>query len=322
VLEFRAPGESRSPGEPSSDAGEGDSRLSTALSSFRRGVRSIWPGGGLSRGALDDLEAALLQSDVNLRTVEALLEPLRADEVDDPSAFLRNQIGSMFHGAGDPALIRNPDGPSIYFFNGVNGSGKTTSMAKLAHRLLPEHDVLMAAGDTFRAAAIDQLERWGDELGVEVIAHEKGGDPSAVVFDAIEAAVSRDADFLLVDTAGRLHTRGDLMDQLRKMVAVASDRLEGAPHESLLVLDASTGQNGLRQVKTFAEQLPVTGLILTKLDSTARGGVALTVADELEVPVKLVGTGEELEDLVPFDPAVFCDALLGDSFPAASSAGS
>lgn len=321
MFEFRAPGESRASREDPPMSEEEGSRLSSALSSFRQGVRSIWPGGSLGREALDDLEAALLQSDVNLRTVESLLEPLRADEVSDPASFLRERIRGMFRGAGDPALVRNPQGPSVYFFNGVNGSGKTTSIAKLAHHLLPEHHVLFAAGDTFRAAAIEQLESWGDRLGVEVISHEKGGDPSAVVFDALEAAGSRGADFLFVDTAGRLHTRGDLMDQLQKMVEVASDRLPGAPHESLLVLDASTGQNGLRQVKTFAEQLPVTGLVLTKLDSTARGGVTLTVADELEVPVKLVGTGEDLEDLVPFDPDVFCEALLGDTLSAASSGG-
>ncbi len=319
VLEFRAPGETRGSEGETAASGEEGSRLSSALSSFSQGVRSIWSGFG--REALDDLEAALLQSDVNLRTVESLLEPLRSESVSDPESFLRERIHEIFRGAGDPALIQNPDGPSVYFFNGVNGSGKTTSIAKLAHRLLPEHDVLLAAGDTFRAAAIDQLESWGDRLDVEVIAHEKGGDPSAVVFDALEAAVSREADFLFVDTAGRLHTRGDLMDQLRKMVDVAGERLPGAPHESLLVLDASTGQNGLRQVKTFAEQLPVTGLVLTKLDSTARGGVTLSVADELEVPVKLVGTGEELEDLVPFAPDVFCDALLEDAFSTASSGG-
>lgn len=320
MLDFRAPGESSSPEQHS--RGDGEERLSSALTRFREGVRQLWPGGSLASSTLDDLEAALLKSDVNLRTVESLLEPLRSDRVSDPESFLRERIRGMFQEAGDTRLVKASDGPTVYFFNGVNGSGKTTSIAKLAHQLLPEHSVLLAAGDTYRAAAIDQLEQWGGTLDVEVIAHEKGGDPSAVVFDAIDAAVSRDVDFLFVDTAGRLHTRGDLMDQLRKMVEVASNRLEGAPHESLLVLDASTGQNGLRQVKTFAEHLPVTGLVLTKLDSTARGGIVLTVADELGVPVKLVGTGEDLEDLVPFGPGVFCDALLAETFsPASSSAG-
>lgn len=320
MFEFRAPDDASSP--PPEEPDDGEERLSSALSRFREGVRQLWPGGNLGASDLDDLEAALLKSDVNLRTVESLLEPLRTEGVSNPEAFLRETIQAMFREAGDTRLVKAPEGPTIYFFNGVNGSGKTTSMAKLAHRLLPEHSVLFAAGDTYRAAAIDQLRKWADTLDVEMIAHEKGGDPSAVVFDAIDAAVSRDVDFLFVDTAGRLHTRGDLMDQLRKMVEVASERLGGAPHESLLVLDASTGQNGLRQVKTFAEHLPVTGLVLTKLDSTARGGIALTVADELQVPVKLVGTGEELDDLVPFRSDVFCDALLAETFsPASSSAG-
>ncbi|MFB6347708.1 MAG: signal recognition particle-docking protein FtsY, partial [bacterium] len=170
--------------------------------------------------------------------------------------------------------------------------------------------VMLAAGDTFRAAAIDQLKQWGDRLGIDVIAHEKGGDPSAVVFDAVDAARNRDVDFLFIDTAGRLHTRADLMLQLKKMIEITEEKIEDAPHESLLVLDASTGQNGLRQTKKFAKELPVTGLTLTKMDSTAKGGIALTVADRLEQAVKLVGTGEDLGDIVEFNPEIYCDSIL------------
>jgi fused signal recognition particle receptor len=244
-------------------------------------------------------------------TVDRLLDPLRENpDVDSAEGYIRESVTKMFDSAGTRSLVKARNEPSIYFFIGVNGSGKTTTMAKLAHLLDPDHEILFAAGDTFRAAAIDQLERWGERLGIETIAHEKGGDPSAVVYDAVEAARNRDADFLFVDTAGRLHTRGDLMLQLKKMFDVTEDKIEAAPHESLLVLDASTGQNGLRQTKTFADHLPVTGLALTKMDSTAKGGIALTVADRLDVPVKLVGTGEELEDLVPFSPKEYCRSIL------------
>ena len=288
---------------------EEESKLRGALKNFSEGVKSIWPSGGLDGDKLDKLEAALLRSDVSLQTVDRLLEPLREGEVNgEGEEYLRNKIIDMFHGAGARSLQEAEEGPTVYFFVGVNGSGKTTTMAKLAQGL--EGEVLFAAADTFRAAAIDQLQRWADRLGLEVIAHDKGGDPSAVVYDALEAAVSRNADYLLVDTAGRLHTRGDLMSQLQKMYRITEEKLSRPPHESFLVLDASTGQNGLEQVRTFAEELPISGLVLTKLDSTARGGIALTVADELEIPVKLVGTGEQLEDLVSFNPETYCDALL------------
>lgn len=285
-----------------------------ALDSFRKGMKQIWPGSGINSETIDDFEAALLQSDVSIRTVDILLEPLRENpDIQDGTSFLREKILDILSEAGDRRLIQAETPPTIYFFVGVNGSGKTTTIAKLTHLLQPEHEVMFAAGDTFRAAAIDQLERWANKLDVELIAHEKGGDPSAVVYDAIEAAQNRECDFLFVDTAGRLHTRGDLMDQLSKMFEVVGKKMPNAPHESLLVLDASTGQNGLRQVDTFAEELPVSGMALTKLDSTAKGGIILTVADELGVPVKLVGTGEERDDLVMFQPDTFCESLLVES---------
>ncbi|MGM0380823.1 MAG: signal recognition particle-docking protein FtsY [bacterium] len=291
------------------ETAEDKGKLKGALENFKDGIKQIWPAGGLSGEQLKDLETALLRSDVSLETVDKLLEPLRENTVSGSGVqYLREQINEIFAGAGSSQLTRAEQGPTVYFFIGVNGSGKTTTMAKLASEL--EGEVLFAAADTFRAAAIDQLGRWAEKLDLDMIAHKKGSDPSAVVFDALEAAESRKVDYLMVDTAGRLHTRGDLMSQLKKMYRITEEKIEAAPHESLLVLDASTGQNGLQQVKTFAEELPITGLILTKLDSTARGGIALSVADELQIPVKLVGTGEKLNDLVPFEPDIYCEALL------------
>jgi fused signal recognition particle receptor len=298
--------------EDDTQANDEEGRLRGAFDSFRKNVKKMWPGSGVSGDAIDDLEAALLQSDVSLDTVEKLIEPLREDpDIEDGEQFIRDRIRSIFDEAGDQSLREAPEGPTVYFFIGVNGSGKTTTIAKLAHLLRDRGDFLFAAADTYRAAAAEQLGEWADRLGVDMISHEQGGDPSAVVYDAVEAAKSRDADYLFVDTAGRLHTRGDLLEQLRKMYDVVEDILGRGPDESLLVLDASTGQNGLNQVDTFAEELPMSGLVLTKMDSTARGGITLTVADELEVPVKLVGTGEELDDLVPFRSQIFSDAIFG-----------
>ncbi len=287
-------------------------RLRSAMSSFRKKVKSVWPGTGIDAETIDELEAALLQSDVSLSTTEGLLEPLREDpDLEDSLDQLRRDIRERFERAGSLELNQPEEPPAVYFFLGVNGSGKTTSLAKLAHRLGPERDLLFAAGDTYRAAAVEQLHRWGERLGIEVISHERGGDPAAVVYDAMEAAEARAVDGVLVDTAGRLHTRDDLMEQLRKMIDVAGNLQPGAPHENLLVMDATTGQNGLQQAWRFARELPLTGMVLTKMDSTARGGVVLSIADELELPVKLVGTGEELDDLVPFNVEVYIDSLLG-----------
>lgn len=316
MVEFRFPDEDEA-SETVKKADDEAGEFAEALDSFRQGMKSIWPGSGVSGEELEDLEAALLRSDVSMETADKILEPLRDNpDISSGEDYIRESVNQIFDKAGGRSLIKARSGPSVYFFNGVNGSGKTTSMAKLAHLLQPEHDILFAAGDTFRAAAIDQLEQWGDRMGIDVIAHEKGGDPSAVVYDAVDAAVNRDVDFLFVDTAGRLHTRADLMLQLKKMIEVTEEKIDGAPHESLLVLDASTGQNGLRQTKKFARELPVTGLVLTKMDSTAKGGIALTVADRLEKPVKLVGTGEEIDDLVEFDPDVYCDSILKRTSPA------
>ena len=202
--------------------------------------------------------------------------------------------------------------PAVLLMVGVNGTGKTTTIGKVAWHLSKELglSVLLAAGDTYRAAASEQLDKWAERAGVELVGSTSGGDPGAVAFDAITAARARNVDVVIVDTAGRLHTQGDLMDELGKVRRVIAKQVPGAPHETLIVIDATTGQNGLRQAKVFAEAVDVDGVVLTKLDGTAKGGIVLAIASELGIPVKLIGTGESLEDLRPFDPADFARALL------------
>ena len=204
-----------------------------------------------------------------------------------------------------------PAPPTVILFVGVNGTGKTTTIGKLAHRWIAAGEkVLLVAGDTFRAAAIDQLKVWGERVGAPVVAHQPGADPSAVVFDALRAARARGADRVLIDTAGRLHTKKNLMEELKKIHRVTARELPGAPHETLLVLDAVTGTNGLVQAKEFHAAVPLTGIILTKLDGTAKGGIAVAIARELALPVRYIGVGEDLDDLQPFDPVAYLDALL------------
>jgi len=202
--------------------------------------------------------------------------------------------------------------PAVLLMVGVNGTGKTTTIGKVAWHLSREFglDVILAAGDTYRAAAGEQLAEWAERAGAELVRSAPGGDPAAVAFDAIAAARARGADVVIVDTAGRLHTQGDLMDELAKVRRVIAKQIPEAPHETLLSIDATTGQNGLRQAKLFAEAVAVDGVVLTKLDGTAKGGIVLAIADELGIPVKLIGTGETLEDLRPFDPTDFANALL------------
>ena len=202
--------------------------------------------------------------------------------------------------------------PAVLLMVGVNGTGKTTTIGKIAWHLSKELglSVILAAGDTYRAAAAEQLAEWANRAGAELVRSEEGADPGAVAFDAVEAARSRGADVVIVDTAGRLHTQDNLMDELAKVRRVIGKQLPGAPHETLLSIDATTGQNGLRQAKVFAEAVEVDGVVLTKLDGTAKGGIVLAIADELQIPVKLIGTGETLEDLRPFDPTDFANALL------------
>jgi len=258
----------------------------------------------------EELEEALITADVGMAATDELVERLRKRrDVDDLSQALADEIAALL---GEPGRLDVNDHPSVLLVVGVNGTGKTTTIGKLAHRL-SEHgrSVLVAAADTFRAGADEQLEIWSQRAGADFVGSTKGGDPAAVAYDAIAAAQSRGRDVVLIDTAGRLHTQTNLMEELAKIRRVVGSRLEGAPHETLLVLDATTGQNGLQQARLFKDAVDVTGVALTKLDGTAKGGIVLSIAVELGLPVKLIGVGEALEDLQPFDPDDFARALVG-----------
>jgi fused signal recognition particle receptor len=265
------------------------------------------------------LEEALILADVGAKTtagvVRRLEHEVEAGEV-GAGEELRDRLVEMLAdvAAVDEAPIDLTKRPAVLMIVGVNGTGKTTTIGKLAWHLQRELglSVIVAAADTYRAAAIEQLETWAERADVEIVRGSPGGDPGAVVFDAIAAAESRGADVVIADTAGRLHTHTNLMEELAKVRRVAAKRLDGAPHESLIVIDATTGQNGLRQAQAFARAVDLTGVILTKLDGTAKGGIALAIASELDLPVKLIGVGEGLEDLRPFDPREFAAALLGE----------
>jgi fused signal recognition particle receptor len=271
----------------------------------------------IDRSTLDDLEATLLSADLGNATTHEVLAALR-EKVD------RKQIGNieelkrvlkeeLLHILGranlQPAAAVEP--PEVILVVGVNGTGKTTTIGKLASVLRAQgKTVLMAAADTFRAAAIEQLEVWGERTGVEVIKTKPGGDPSAVLFDALQAAKARCTNYVIVDTAGRLHTKSNLMDELSKMRRTSQRIIPGSPHETLLVMDATTGQNGLQQARLFTESAGVTGIVLTKLDGTAKGGIVVAISRELGVPVRYVGVGEKQGDLLPFDPRGFVDSLF------------
>jgi fused signal recognition particle receptor len=265
---------------------------------------------------LEELEEVLVASDLGVREAAEFVARVRAEAKrtgalsgQDVRALLRRFLEDALVGAAAPL---NVDGaPSVILMLGVNGAGKTTSAGKLAALLRASgKSVLLAAADTFRAAAVEQLEEWGRRAGAEVIRQGAGADPAAVVFDAVKAATARGVDVLLVDTAGRLHTKSNLMDELVKLKKVVSRQLPGAPHECLMVLEASTGQNALAQARLFHEAVGLTGLVLTKLDGTAKGGIVVRIYRELNVPIKLIGVGEQLEDLQPFDPKAFVDSLI------------
>jgi len=265
----------------------------------------------------DELEEILLTADVGARTsmelVERLRQEVKARKVTDPAAvgtFLQEEVTRLL-GEEVPRLNRAPSPPTVILVVGVNGAGKTTTIGKLAYRLKQEgKKVILAAADTFRAAAGEQLAVWAERAGAELIRHQAGADPGAVVYDALQAARNRRADVVLVDTAGRLQTKVNLMDELKKIRRVIERELPGAPHEVLLVLDATTGQNALSQARLFSEAVGVTGIVLTKLDGTAKGGVVLAIAAEMGIPVKLVGLGEGLDDLKEFQPRDFAAALF------------
>ncbi len=281
--------------------------------------------GLLGAGEIDDetweeLEALLIQGDVGVETTLDLVERLQA-RVKEEGILKRRDLYRLL-GEEIRALIpesgeMNLDWPlAVILVVGVNGSGKTTTIGKLAYRFRREgRSVMLAAADTFRAAAIDQLRIWGERAGVPVIAGEEGGDPAAVVYDAIDIAKSKKADLLIVDTAGRLHTQHNLMAELSKIRSILAKRIAWSPHETLLVLDATTGQNGLMQARQFTEAVKVSGLVLTKLDGSAKGGMVLAIGRQLGLPIRFIGTGEGIEDLAPFDPDAFVRALLGEGEP-------
>jgi fused signal recognition particle receptor len=273
----------------------------------------------IDRSTLDELEAILITADLGTKTTQEILGKLRekADrrQIKDSAELkrlIKEQILEILNAT--PPREGKPAGgePLVIMVVGVNGTGKTTTIGKLAHALKGESkSVLLCAADTFRAAAIEQLEVWGSRTGTEVIKTKAGGDPAAVLFDALSAAKTRHMDTVIVDTAGRLHTKTSLMAELEKMKRTAQRIIPGAPHEVLLVMDATTGQNGLQQARQFTESVGVTGIVLTKLDGTAKGGIVIAVQRELGVPVKLVGLGEGPDDLAPFDPDAFVEAILG-----------
>lgn len=264
----------------------------------------------------EELEEILISADVGVDTTDTLLrrvkDRVKVEKISEGPKVrdvLKEEMVKMLslNGASSRQVTASPE---IILIAGVNGSGKTTSIAKLANSYKQDKKrIILAAADTFRAAAIEQLQKWGDRIGIEVIAHQPGGDPGAVVFDALEAARSRGANVVIVDTAGRLHTKFNLMEELKKIKRIASRVDQSAPHQVLLVLDATTGQNGLAQAKYFTEAIGITGVFLAKLDGTAKGGIVLSICDTLKIPILYIGTGEGVDDLVPFEPESFVEAL-------------
>lgn len=267
---------------------------------------------------LEEIEYTLITADLGVQTVQDILERIRLQidrsqtgNANEIRSLIREQLLEVLRASETPLrIVRTP--PAVVMLVGINGAGKTTTVGKLAHRFLGEgRKVLLCAADTFRAAAIEQLEVWADRAGVELIRQKTGADPSAVVFDSLQAAKARGVDYVIVDTAGRLHTKENLMAELEKMRRTCQRVIPGSPHEVWLVLDATTGQNGLEQAKKFTEAAGVTGILLTKLDGTAKGGVVVAIARELNLPIRFVGVGEKLGDLLPFEPEQFVESLFG-----------
>jgi len=277
----------------------------------------------IDENLLEELEGVLLGADLGVRATEQVLKDIREQHKkqllktpDDVRAAIRKRLLAILHDGDRAPAESEPLAPQIWMIVGVNGTGKTTTVGKLAAKLSQEgRKVLICAADTFRAAAIEQLAVWAERSGVEMIKSKSGSDPSAILHDALAAALARKLHVVLIDTAGRLHTRSNLMQELEKMRRVAGRVVAGAPHETLLVLDATTGQNGLVQAREFLRAAGVTGLIVTKLDGTAKGGVLFSIAQDLKIPVRFVGVGESIEDLMEFSPEVFVDSLFSDSAP-------
>jgi len=287
--------------------------------SFGAGLRSLLRGRRLSESLIDEIETRLIAADVGVKATREIIDALRADfragrveRGEDAMEFLKRQLKSRW-GEADRRLAIAERPPTVILVAGINGAGKTTSVAKIARALRDEgRTVLLAAADTFRAGAVAQLEVWAQRLGVDLVKGAQGADPAAVAFDAAQAALARGVDVLLIDTAGRLHTQDNLMRQLTKIRDVVARKIPGAPHEVLLVLDATSGQNAIRQAELFKQAIAVTGIFLAKLDGTAKGGIVVAIRDTLDVPVKLVGVGERPEDVEPFDPDRFVEAIFDE----------
>jgi len=279
-------------------------------------LQGIFSGGALGADALEELEGVLLSADLGPEATERIIERLRAQAggAAGPGDYRRIMADELLSIIRETPAPEPPKGhPRVIVVVGVNGVGKTSTIGKLAYLLKNEgHSVVLAACDTFRAAAVEQLEIWAERAGVPIVRQRSGADPAAVAFDAVQSARAKNADIVIVDTAGRLHTKVNLMDELKKIVNVLSTRMEGVGLESWLVLDANTGQNSLRQAEAFTAALPVSGLVLTKLDSTAKGGAIVTIQRNLRVPVIYVGVGEQLGDIERFDPELFVSAMLGE----------
>ena len=291
-------------------------KLKQGLSKTASSISSVFTASELDDEFYDDLEESLIVSDLGMDTTEAVMDRLRqtAKEqhiktVDEAKLALRGILADMLN-VGDPALKLDTK-PSVILVIGVNGVGKTTTIGKLAAQLKAEgKKVLLCAGDTFRAAAAEQLGIWAERSGVDIVRHEEGSDPAAVVYDGICAAKARNSDVIIIDTAGRLHNKANLMNELSKIRRIIDRELPEADVETLMVLDATTGQNGLLQAKQFLESSRLTGIVLTKLDGTAKGGIVFAITSELNIPVKYVGVGEGIDDLIPFDAKTFAEALF------------
>ncbi len=287
------------------------SKISTSLSSI------ITFGRDIDDELIEDLQATLISDDIGVKTTDMLVEDLRTaykkrqiTKSEEIIPFLKEKLKDYWPSEASE-LNHSESGPTVILVAGINGSGKTTSIAKMAYILSRNNKkVIVAACDTFRAAAVEQLTIWAERIGVDIVKHKSGADPSAVAYDACEAAVAREADYLILDTAGRLHTQKHLMEELSKIRKVAAKKIPGSPHEVLLVVDATTGQNAIMQAKMFTQAVNVTGIFLAKLDGTAKGGIVISIKQQLDIPVKFVGLGEKPEDIAEFDPAEFVEALF------------
>ena len=293
-------------------------RLSKTRSKIASSLSAVLSfGRKIDEDLLDELEETLIRDDIGVETTDKLISELRdayrgrkISKAEEIIPFLKEHMKTYWP-EQDRQLRFAPSGPTVILVAGVNGTGKTTSIAKLAQNFHKNgKHVIVAACDTFRAAAVEQLSIWAERIGVQIVKHQAGSDPAAVAFDACEAAIARNADILILDTAGRLHVKKDLMLQLTKIRDVVTRKIPGAPHEVLLVLDGTTGQNAISQAKLFTEAINVTGIFLAKLDGTARGGIVIAIKDQLDIPVKFIGLGEKPEDIAEFDPQSFVEALF------------